>query len=57
MSDHLDTYENLDAITAAFVDFATPSVPFFGQVILCLDDRERAQRLLPRLKEGRPPWY
>ena len=48
--DHLDTYEDLGAIFDAFLDFAT-RVPFFGQVILCLDD-ENNQRLLPRLKEG-----
>ena len=45
--DHLDTYEDLDAICEAFVDFAS-RVPFFGQIILCLDDAN-IQRLLPRL--------
>ncbi len=45
--DHLDTYEDLDAIRAAFVDFAT-RVPFFGQIIVCLDD-PNIQELLPQL--------
>ncbi len=45
--DHLDTYEDLDAIREAFIDFAG-RVPFFGQAILCLDD-ENIQQILPRL--------
>ena len=45
--DHLDTYGDLDAIREAFVDFAC-RVPFFGQIILCLDDANN-QKLLPRL--------
>lgn len=35
--EHLDTYENLEDIKRAFVQFAD-SVPFFGAAILCLDD-------------------
>ncbi len=45
--DHLDTYGDLDAICRAFVDFAC-RVPFFGQIILCLDDAN-IQRILPQL--------
>jgi len=45
--DHLDTYGDLQAICEAFVDFAE-RVPFFGKIILCLDD-PNIQRLLPRL--------
>ncbi len=45
--DHLDTYADLEAIQQAFFDFAD-RVPFFGQVILCLDD-QNIQQLLPRL--------
>ncbi len=45
--DHLDTYGDLDAIRAAFLDFAG-RVPFFGQIILCLDDPNN-QEILPRL--------
>ena len=45
--DHLDTYGDLDAIRDAFLDFAG-RVPFFGQIILCLDDAN-IQALLPHL--------
>ncbi len=45
--DHLDTYADLDAIREAFVTFAD-RVPFFGQIILCLDNVDN-QRILPRL--------
>lgn len=53
--DHLDTYGTMDAIEAAFLDFAS-RVPFFGQVILCLDD-ENNQALLPRLGSRRVVTY
>ena len=36
-TDHLDTYRDLDEIRAAFTEFAK-KIPFFGQVIVCLDD-------------------
>ncbi|MCK9181516.1 MAG: UDP-N-acetylmuramate--L-alanine ligase [Fibrobacteraceae bacterium] len=35
--EHLDTYGTLDAIKDAFVAFAN-KVPFYGQVVVCLDD-------------------
>ena len=35
--DHLDCYRDLDDIKSAFVQFAS-KVPFYGSVILCLDD-------------------
>ncbi|MEM6456090.1 MAG: UDP-N-acetylmuramate--L-alanine ligase [Acidobacteriota bacterium] len=54
-SDHLDTYRDLDAIREAFFDFAT-RVPFFGAVILCLDD-DNNQRMLPRLAGHRVITY
>jgi UDP-N-acetylmuramate--alanine ligase len=53
--DHLDTYRDLEEITAAFLAFAE-RVPFFGQVILCLDDAN-LQRLLPRLADRRVVTY
>jgi len=53
--DHLDTYADLDEIRDAFVTFAD-RVPFFGQVILCLDD-PRIQSILPRLAERRIVTY
>lgn len=36
-NDHLDTYGDMETIKQAFHEFAD-KVPFFGQVILCLDD-------------------
>ncbi len=45
--DHLDTYGDLEAIFEAFVDFAG-RVPFFGQIILCIDD-PNIQKILPLL--------
>lgn len=48
-SDHLDTYENIDEIKDAFVQFAN-KVPFYGQVIVCLDD-PYVQQILARLKK------
>lgn len=47
-ADHLDTYGDLAAIEDAFVEFAN-RVPFFGRVLVCLDDPV-VQRLLPRLE-------
>lgn len=35
--EHLDTYKDLDDIKSAFVQFAN-KVPFFGFVVLCLDE-------------------
>lgn len=35
--DHLDIYEDLEDLKAAFVQYAN-SVPFFGAAVLCLDD-------------------
>jgi UDP-N-acetylmuramate--alanine ligase len=53
--DHLDTYQDLDAIRDAFVAFAS-RVPFFGQVIACADDPNLAA-LLPRLGDRRVTTY
>lgn len=46
-ADHLDTYKDLDDIKNAFVEFAN-KVPFYGQVVLCLDD-VGCQSVLSRL--------
>jgi len=43
--EHLDHYEDIQAIRAAFTDFAN-KVPFYGANILCLDD-ENVQQILP----------
>lgn len=53
--DHLDTYADLDDIQQAFVTFAS-RVPFFGQVIVCVDD-PRVQEILPRLSDRRVVTY
>jgi UDP-N-acetylmuramate--alanine ligase len=47
-TDHLDCYQNLEEIKHAFVTFAN-QVPFYGSVILCLDDRA-LQDIMPLLK-------
>jgi UDP-N-acetylmuramate--alanine ligase len=53
--EHLDTYRDLDDIRDAFVAFAR-KVPFFGQVIVCLDDPV-VQDILPRLTDKRLVTY
>ena len=47
-ADHLDHYKDLAEIQEAFLQFAN-KVPFYGAVILCLDD-PAVQSLIPRLK-------
>jgi UDP-N-acetylmuramate--alanine ligase len=49
--EHLDTYRDLDEIQDAFHQFAD-RVPFFGRVIVCLDD-PGVRALLPRLADRR----
>ncbi len=44
-TEHLDTYKDLDDIKGAFIQFAN-KVPFFGFVVLCLDE--------PALQDIRP---
>jgi UDP-N-acetylmuramate--alanine ligase len=46
-AEHLDTYGSLEAIKDAFVEFAN-KVPFFGSVIVCLDEPE-IRNILPRI--------
>src|SRR5215470_3218903 len=46
-AEHLDHYENLDAIGEAFVLFVD-KVPFYGCAVLCLD-QPNIQRLIPRI--------
>jgi UDP-N-acetylmuramate--alanine ligase len=53
--DHLDTYRDLEDIQNAFLGFAS-RVPFFGRVVLCLDD-PRIQELLPKLGDRRITSY
>src|SRR5262249_53028568 len=46
--EHLDHYSSLDAILAAFTEFVN-KVPFYGAVIVCLDDAN-VQGLLPEIR-------
>lgn len=47
-AEHLDIYKDLDDVKDAFVQFAN-KVPFYGAVIVCLDDPE-VRSILPRIK-------
>jgi UDP-N-acetylmuramate--alanine ligase len=46
--EHLDHYPSLDAIRGAFIEFVN-KVPFYGAVIICLDD-PNVQGLLPEIR-------
>jgi len=46
--EHLDHYPSLDAIREAFLEFVN-KVPFYGAVIVCLDD-PNVQGILPAIK-------
>ncbi|MBS1859864.1 MAG: UDP-N-acetylmuramate--L-alanine ligase, partial [Acidobacteria bacterium] len=46
--EHLDHYPSLEAIRAAFIEFVN-EVPFYGAVIVCLDDGN-VQGLLPEIR-------
>jgi len=46
--EHLDHYPSLEAIGSAFIEFVN-KVPFYGAVIVCLDD-PNAQSILPSIK-------
>ena len=48
-NEHLDFYEDLDAIKAVFANFLD-RIPFYGLAVLCLDN-EPIQELIPRLKK------
>src|SRR5713101_2285304 len=46
--EHLDHYPSLDAIRSAFIEFVN-KVPFYGAVIVCLDDAN-VQGVLPEIR-------
>jgi len=46
--EHLDHYDSIEEIRAAFRDFVN-KVPFYGAAVLCLDD-ENVQQILPEVK-------
>ncbi|MFA3782813.1 UDP-N-acetylmuramate--L-alanine ligase [Melioribacteraceae bacterium 4301-Me] len=47
--EHLDTYKDLDDIKAAFIEFAN-KVPFYGFVVLCLDE-PALQDIIPEINK------
>jgi UDP-N-acetylmuramate--alanine ligase len=47
--EHLDTYKDLDDIKGAFIEFAN-KVPFFGFVVLCLDE-PALQDIIPQINK------
>lgn len=47
--EHLDTYKDLDDIKSAFISFAN-KVPFYGFVVLCLDE-PALQDILPQINK------
>lgn len=47
--EHLDTYQDLDDIKSAFIQFAN-KVPFFGFVVLCLDE-PALQDIIPEINK------
>ncbi len=48
-TDHLDCYRDLEDIKAAFIQFAA-KVPFYGFVVLCLDE-PALQDIMPKIKK------
>jgi len=46
--EHMDFYQNFDAIKKAFIDFAN-KVPFYGFVLACVEN-EGVREILPELK-------
>ncbi|MDZ7718765.1 MAG: UDP-N-acetylmuramate--L-alanine ligase [Balneolaceae bacterium] len=47
--EHMDIYEDLDDVKQAFTEFAN-KVPFYGAVVVCLDDPE-VRSVLPNIKK------
>lgn len=47
-TDHLDIYADIDDIKSSFIEFAN-KVPFYGAVILCLDDPD-LRSIVPNIK-------
>lgn len=48
-ADHLDCYADLDGVKNAFIEYAN-KVPFFGNVIACLDDHG-VQSIIPKINK------
>ncbi|PAU94502.1 UDP-N-acetylmuramate--L-alanine ligase [Aliifodinibius salipaludis] len=47
-AEHLDIYNNLEDVKGAFIEFAN-KVPFYGAVILCLDD-PNVRSIIPEIE-------
>lgn len=47
-AEHLDIYDNLEDVKEAFIEFAN-KVPFYGAVILCLDD-PNVRSIIPQIE-------
>lgn len=47
-AEHLDIYEDLDDVKEAFIEFAN-KVPFYGAVVVCLDDSS-VKSILPKIE-------
>ena len=54
-AEHMDHYGSFEALRAAFVDFVK-NVPFYGFVVLCIDDPE-VQALIPEVSERKIVTY
>src|ERR1051325_8491315 len=52
--EHLDHYPSLESIRAAFIEFVN-KVPFYGVVIVCLDD-PNVQSVLPEIRRRTMPY-
>ena len=48
-AEHLDIYKDIDDVKDAFVEFAN-KVPFYGAVVICLDNPE-VRSILPKIKK------
>lgn len=48
-AEHMDIYDDLDDVKQAFTDFAN-KVPFYGAVVVCLDDPE-VRSIRPNIKK------
>ena len=49
--EHMESYKGMEDVVQCFTDFAN-KVPFFGAVILCLDD-PNVQLIMPKIKRRR----
>ena len=48
-ADHLDCYSDLEGVKKAFIEYAN-KVPFFGSIIVCIDDHG-VQSIIPQIEK------